>query len=191
MQLRCGVRQPAAGNSYLINGSKAWITHGGLTDFYALFVRTGEGSGGVSCLLIQGQLAGLSVSLRRRWAAKERARSGDVDRAIELARAVIDDLFETGEMFTRGLATTVLVEALLERCTDTDLREAQAKIERLAVVPTDPGFLLHELPLLRLRALLARPRGDEVTYRDFADRYRRMATDLGFEGHIVLAKALT
>jgi class 3 adenylate cyclase len=123
--------------------------------------------------------------------AKERARSGDVDRAIELARAVIDDLFETGEMFTRGLATTVLVEALLERCTDTDLQEAQAKIERLAVVPTDPGFVLHELPLLRLRALLARARGDEVTYRDFADRYRRMATDLGFEGHIVLAKAMT
>ena len=27
---------------YLVNGSKAWITHGGRADYYALFARTGE-----------------------------------------------------------------------------------------------------------------------------------------------------
>jgi adenylate cyclase len=46
------------------------------------------------------------------------------------------------------------------------------------------------LGALRLRALVARARGDEATYRDFADRYRAMATSLGFEGHMKLADAM-
>ena len=45
---------------YVINGSKSWITHGGRADFYTLFARTGEGSRGVSCFLVRGDLAGLS-----------------------------------------------------------------------------------------------------------------------------------
>jgi len=58
-------------------------------------------------------------------------------------------------------------------------------------VPTDPGFVLHEIFLLRLRALLARSRGDEAGYRDYRDRYRKLATELGFEGHIALAEAMS
>ena len=48
-----------------------------------------------------------------------------------------------------GVATTVLVEALLLRGSTSDLNRVQAAIDRLTVVPTDPGFLLHKLPLLR------------------------------------------
>ena len=88
--------------------------------------------------------------------AREKARNGDLDGAIELARSAIDDMFDRGAMFLRGVATTVLVEALLERGAGGDLDEAQAAIDRLAAVPTEPGFVLHELPLLRLRALVAR-----------------------------------
>jgi hypothetical protein len=74
---------------------------------------------------------------------------------------------------------------------DADLEEAREAIDRLAAVPIEPGFVLHELPLLRLRALLATAHGDESGYRDFADRYRSRATELGFEGHITLADAMT
>ncbi|MFC5823819.1 acyl-CoA dehydrogenase family protein [Nonomuraea insulae] len=45
---------------YRITGNKAWITHGGIADFYALFVRTGEGSRGVSCFLAPGSAEGLT-----------------------------------------------------------------------------------------------------------------------------------
>ncbi|MGV9377534.1 acyl-CoA dehydrogenase family protein [Nonomuraea sp. NPDC003707] len=45
---------------YRITGNKAWITHGGLADFYALFVRTGEGSRGISCFLAPGAADGLT-----------------------------------------------------------------------------------------------------------------------------------
>ena len=123
--------------------------------------------------------------------AKEKARLGDTGGAIELAREVIDFLFTSGEMTTRGPALTALVESLLRRGAEPDLAEAKAAIDRLAAVPTDPGFVLHELPLLRLRALLARAHGDEVTYEEFRDRYRGMAESLGFEGHIAIARAMS
>ena len=93
-------------------------------------------------------------------------------------------------MTSRGPAATVVVEALLQRGTDADLREAEATIERLAAVPTDPGFVLHELPLLRLRALLARAHGDDTSYREYRGGYRNMATSLGFEGHMKWAEAM-
>lgn len=56
--LRCSARPTDEG--YVINGSKAWITHGGIADFYTLFARTGEGSRGVSCFLIPAGIGGLS-----------------------------------------------------------------------------------------------------------------------------------
>jgi adenylate cyclase len=77
--------------------------------------------------------------------AREKARTGDLDGAIELARAVVDDEFETGEMTFRGPATTVLVESLLRRGADADVQEANGAVERLASVPTDPGFVLHDI----------------------------------------------
>ena len=86
--------------------------------------------------------------------------------------------------------TGVLVEALLRRGADTDLEEAQAAIDRLATVPTESGFVLHDIFLLRLRALLARAHGDAAAYTDFRDRYRSMARTLGFEGHIAWAEAM-
>jgi adenylate cyclase len=77
----------------------------------------------------------------------------------------------------------VLVEALLQRGSGTDLREARAAIERLAAAPTDTGFVLQETWPLRMSALLARAEGDEAAHRDYRDRYRAMAASLGFEGH--------
>ncbi len=132
----------------------------------------------------------MEVSVIDIQTAKERARTGDLDGAIELSQAVIDELFASGLMIYRGPATTVLVETLLRRNENGDQQEAQAAIDRLAAVPTEPGFVLHELPLLRMRALLAQAHGDETAYRDYRDRYRAMATELGFEGHMAWAEAM-
>ena len=49
---------------------------------------------------------------------------------------------------------------------------------------------MRDITLLRLRALLARANGDDTTYCDYRDRYRAMATELGFEGHIAWAEAM-
>jgi adenylate cyclase len=78
----------------------------------------------------------------------------------------------------------------LQRGANGDLDAAQAAIDRLAAAPTDPGFVLSEIWLLRMRALLARAQGDDAMYRSNRDQYRKMANDLGFEGHIAMAEAM-
>ena len=40
-------------------------------------------------------------------------------------------------------------------------------------------------------ALLAKAHGDESGYRDYRDRYRTLATSLGFEGHMKWAEVIT
>jgi hypothetical protein len=124
--------------------------------------------------------------------ARERARRrGDRDDAIPLIRAAVDHLFREGQLLAWGIpATGVLVETLLERGTHDDVAEAEAAIERLATAPLDEGLVICEIWLLRMRALLAKAHGDETAYRDYRDRYRAMATSLGFEGHMNWAEAM-
>jgi adenylate cyclase len=122
--------------------------------------------------------------------AAEKNRIGDCDGAIAMCRAVLENEIRCGEMTNRGWCTTVLVEALLNRGRDGDVDEAQIAIDNLAATPTDPEFMYHELPLLRLNAMLAKVRGDGDRYREFRERYRASAESSGFEGHIALAHAM-
>jgi hypothetical protein len=125
------------------------------------------------------------------YLARERARRGDRDDAIPLIRAAVDGLFNEGPLLSWGIqATGVLVETLLDRGADADVAEAEAAIDRLAAAPADAGLVIRDVWLLRLRALLARAQGDEAAYRDYRDRYRAMATSLGFEGHMQWAEAM-
>ncbi len=122
--------------------------------------------------------------------ADEKARGGDLDGAVELARAALEDVYACGDMLHRARATATLVEPLLHRGGATDIQEAGAATDRLAAVPVEPGFVLNEIYLLRLRALLANARGDDGLYRSLRDQYRAMARSLGFEGHIAWAEAM-
>ncbi len=48
------------GDAWVVDGAKAWVTHGGEADFYNLMVRTGEaGAKGISCLLAEASTPGL------------------------------------------------------------------------------------------------------------------------------------
>jgi hypothetical protein len=125
------------------------------------------------------------------YLARERARRGDRDDAVPLMRAAVDHLFREGRLRLWGIpATGVLVETLLDNGADGDVAEAAAAIERLAAAPADEGLVIRDIWLLRLRALLARARGDATAYADLRDRYRDMAKTLGFEGHMSWAEAM-
>jgi len=130
------------------------------------------------------------VSVTELLAAPERARRGDRDGAIAGMRQAVDELHQAGRLGYGVFGTGVLVEMLLERGAEADLAEAQEAIERLANLPATEGWAVRDIWLLRLRALLARTRGDEVAHRDLVSRYRAMAETLGFEGHIAWAKAM-
>lgn len=51
------------GDHYIVNGSKIFITNGGVADVYVTFVRTGQEKGykGVSCLLVDKDTPGFSI----------------------------------------------------------------------------------------------------------------------------------
>jgi adenylate cyclase len=121
--------------------------------------------------------------------AMEKASTGDLDGAIEMVRAVVDGAYESGDMIWRGRATEVLVQLLIRRGSVGDQHKAHAAVDRLAAVPTDPGFVLHELPLLRSRALLALARGDENGYRDFLEQHRAKAAAAGYDAVIATTDA--
>jgi alkylation response protein AidB-like acyl-CoA dehydrogenase len=55
---------PDDGDGYVLNGTKAWVTHGGQADFYKVMARTGplgSGAEGISCFLVPADSPGLSA----------------------------------------------------------------------------------------------------------------------------------
>jgi alkylation response protein AidB-like acyl-CoA dehydrogenase len=53
----------ADGGGYTLEGTKAWITHGGEADFYTVLARTGaEGPRGISAFLVEADTPGLSAA---------------------------------------------------------------------------------------------------------------------------------
>ncbi|WP_197318762.1 acyl-CoA dehydrogenase family protein [Saccharomonospora sp. NB11] len=51
------------GDVYVVNGVKAWTTHGGQADYYTTMVRTSDDGGkGISCLLVDADTPGLSAA---------------------------------------------------------------------------------------------------------------------------------
>ncbi len=122
--------------------------------------------------------------------AQEKLRTGDLDGAVEAGRTAVAGLHTWGESIWCALATSALADALIQRNRDGDLDTADEWMDRLAAVPTEPGFVLHDITLARLRTSMARARGDESRYRKLRDRYRAMSNDLGFEGHIAWSRAM-
>lgn len=49
------------GDDYVINGAKAWTTHGGRADFYKVMARTSDERNGISCFLVPADTAGLTA----------------------------------------------------------------------------------------------------------------------------------
>ncbi len=107
-----------------------------------------------------------------------------------MIRRVLDGFFESGQLAYCAPITAFLVELLLARGADIDVAEAQSAIDRAAKVPAGEGLVVRDIYVVRMRALVAQARGDDVAYRDLADRYRLMAKSLGFEGHIAMAEAM-
>lgn len=51
------------GDDWVITGTKAWITHGGIADFYTVLARTGgEGARGITAFLVPGDAPGLHAA---------------------------------------------------------------------------------------------------------------------------------
>ena len=54
------------GTGYRLDGTKTWISNGGIADFYTVFARTGEASGarGLSAFIVPAETPGLTIAER-------------------------------------------------------------------------------------------------------------------------------
>lgn len=59
-------RAHVAGDGYVVNGAKTYISNGGIADYYVLFARTGEAPGakGLSAFIVDADTPGLAIAER-------------------------------------------------------------------------------------------------------------------------------
>ena len=80
------------GDSYVVNGTKAWITHGGVADFYSAMVRTSDdGARGITCLLVPAETNGVSAPTAERKMGANASRTASVlfdDARIDVGRRI-------------------------------------------------------------------------------------------------------
>jgi alkylation response protein AidB-like acyl-CoA dehydrogenase len=79
------------GDDYVVSGTKAWITHAGVADFYNIFCRTGgTGAAGVSCLLADASTPGINPLAREKTMGLRSSPIAQI--AFDDARVPVDQL---------------------------------------------------------------------------------------------------
>lgn len=135
------------------------------------------------CSLVLGSAAEVEL-------AADSLTRGDARGAQRAILTVFEWMEESGEALLWGPATRVLVDALLYSGGTANLPRVEELVSRLAHVSAQHGLVLNELYVVRLKAVVARARGDESSYCDYRNRYRAIAERLGFTGHIAAAAAM-
>jgi alkylation response protein AidB-like acyl-CoA dehydrogenase len=175
--LQC--RATPARDGYTLDGTKTFVSNGGVADFYVVFARTGEGEGarGISAFVVDKDTPGLEVvdrirvmaphplaTLRFRdcWVAEE-ARVGAPGEGFRVAMATLDVFRTTVAAAAVGFARRALDEALgravRRRMFGKQLADLQLTQARLATM----GSLLDASALLTYRAAWLHDQGDRVT----------------------------
>ncbi|WP_329122955.1 acyl-CoA dehydrogenase family protein [Streptomyces sp. NBC_01353] len=94
------------GDAWVLTGTKAWITHGGIADFYTVMARTGgEGPKGITAFLVPGDAAGLSAAAPER----KMGMKGSPTAQLHLDGVRIPDTRRIGE---EGQGFTIALSAL-------------------------------------------------------------------------------
>ncbi|MEU7470960.1 acyl-CoA dehydrogenase family protein [Streptomyces sp. NPDC044984] len=82
------------GDDWVITGTKAWITHGGIADFYTVMARTGEeGPRGITAFLVPGDAEGLSAAVPE----KKMGMKGSPTAQVHLDGVRVPDARRVGE----------------------------------------------------------------------------------------------
>ncbi|GGV61390.1 acyl-CoA dehydrogenase [Streptomyces griseoloalbus] len=94
------------GDHWVISGTKSWITHGGIADFYTVMARTGgEGPRGITAFLVPGDAEGLSAAVPE----KKMGMKGSPTAQIHLDGVRVGDARRIGE---EGLGFAIALSAL-------------------------------------------------------------------------------
>ncbi|MDX3071604.1 acyl-CoA dehydrogenase family protein [Streptomyces sp. NPDC088354] len=99
-------RATRVGEGWRIEGTKAWITHGGVADFYTVLARSGvEGARGITAYLVPGDAEGLSAAAPE----KKMGMKGSPTAQVHFDGVTVPDARRIGE---EGQGFTIALSAL-------------------------------------------------------------------------------
>jgi alkylation response protein AidB-like acyl-CoA dehydrogenase len=185
------------GEHYVLDGSKAFISGGGVSDIYVVMVRTGDSSPrGISCIVVEKDTPGLSFGAPEKklgWKTQPTAmvtfencrvpvsnRIGAEGQGFKIAMAGLD-----GGRLNIGACSIGGAQFCLDRTIDymkerrqfgSRLADFQALQFRIADYATE----IDAARLLLHRAAVAIGEGEPAATR-LAAQAKRLATDTGFE----------
>ena len=185
------------GDDYVLNGSKAFISGGGVSDLYVVMVRTGEdGPRGISTLLVEAGTPGLSFGAQERklgWNSQPTAmvqfddcrvpvanRVGDEGQGFRIAMSGLDGGRVNIAACSLGGASFAFDTALAYVQTRRQFGRPLAEFQALQFKLADMATELEAARLMIRRAAAAIDAGDPDKPRLCA-MAKRFATDAGFE----------
>jgi acyl-CoA dehydrogenase len=167
------------GDAYLLDGTKTWISNGGIADFYVVFARTGEAPGarGITAFVVDADTPGLQIAERIDVIAPhplarlvfdgarvpKHQMLGAAGEGFKLAMRTLDIFRTSVAAASLGFARRALAEAL-ERASSRkmfgqtlgDFQLTQAKLAQMALTIDSAALLVY-------RAAWLRDRGRTVT----------------------------
>ena len=167
------------GNEVVLNGTKTWISNGGIADFYVVFARTGEAPGprGISAFIVDAGTPGFEVTERIQVIAPHplatlrftdcriplTQRVGEAAEGFKIAMRTLDVFRTSVAAASLGFARRALDEALHRATTRkmfnqtlADFQLTQAKLAQMATT-------VDSTALLTYRAAWQRDQGRNVT----------------------------
>ncbi|WP_328297543.1 acyl-CoA dehydrogenase family protein [Streptomyces sp. NBC_00435] len=141
------------GDEWIITGTKAWITHGGVADFYTVLARTGvDGPKGITAFLVPGDAAGLTAAVPE----KKMGMKGSPTAQLHFDGVRVPDtrrIGEEGQGFTIALAALDAGRLGIAACA---IGVAQAALDEAVVYALDRKQFGHPIADFQgLRFMLA------------------------------------
>jgi acyl-CoA dehydrogenase len=172
------------GDHYTIDGTKTWISNGGLADFYTVFARTGEEAGakGLSAFVVDAETPGLKVPERIPMIAPhplamlefdncrvpETHLLGEAGQGFKIAMATLDVFRSTVGAAALGFARRALDEAL-KRASERHLFGApMSELQMVQGKLADMALGIDASALLVYRAAWAKDRVADRVSREAA-----------------------
>jgi len=175
--MQCSAR--VEGDHAVLNGSKTWISNGGIADFYVVFARTGEAPGarGISAFIVDADTPGFSIAERIDVIAPHplatlrftnckvplSQRVGAAGEGFKVAMRTLDVFRTSVAAASLGFARRAMDEALRRASTRkmfnqtlADFQLTQAKLAQMATT-------IDSSALLTYRAAWQRDQGRSVT----------------------------
>jgi alkylation response protein AidB-like acyl-CoA dehydrogenase len=182
--MTCGARR--AGGDYILDGTKTWISNGGIADFYCVFARTSPGerradgtiaAQGISAFVVDAETAGFSVANRidviaphplatlafRECRIPGSQRLGAEGEGFKIAMRTLDVFRTSVAAAALGFAQRALDEALAHARSRAMFGRTLADFQLTQAALAQMATAVEAARLLTYRAAWMRDRGERVT----------------------------